>query len=52
MTKNSEGKVILRKTGLSNKSSISIANLLSGVYLYRLTRDGMVICADKILKNK
>jgi len=46
-----QGKVILRKTGLGNKSSISVANLLNGIYLYRLTRDGMVICTGKIIKN-
>lgn len=42
-----QGKVILRKT----ENSISVANLLSGIYLYRLTRDGIIIDTGKILKS-
>ena len=45
-----QGKVIMRKTGI-NDSSVSIANLLNGVYLYRLIRNGKIIHIDKILKN-
>jgi len=45
-----QGKVILRKTGISD-SSISIVNLLYGVYLYRLTQNKKIIHIGKILKN-
>jgi len=48
---NMQGKVILKKTNIGNSSSISIANLLGGVYLYRLTQNGKIICTGKILKN-
>ncbi|MCL1936774.1 MAG: T9SS type A sorting domain-containing protein [Candidatus Azobacteroides sp.] len=44
-------RVVLRTIGLGNKNSISIANLLNGIYLYHLTKNGMVICTGKILKN-
>jgi len=47
-----QGKVVLRKAGLGNKSSISVTNLLSGVYLYRLTKDGMAIRTGKIIKHR
>ena len=46
-----QGKVILRKAGLSNKSSVSVINLLSGIYLYRLIQNGTIIQIGKILKN-
>ena len=45
-----QGKVILRKTQLSD-TSINIANLLNGMYLYRLLQDNQVICSGKIVKN-
>ena len=45
-----QGKVILRKTNICN-NSVSIANLLNGVYLYRLTQNGKIIHIGKILKN-
>ena len=45
-----QGKVILRKTGLSNKSFVNVANLLNGVYLYRLISGGTVISTGKVLK--
>jgi hypothetical protein len=44
-----QGKVMLRKTHTGN--SISIANLLRGIYLYRLTQNGTVISTGKFLKN-
>jgi len=46
-----QGKVIFRKAGLSNKSSVSVVNLLNGIYLYRLARNNVVIATGKILKN-
>jgi len=46
-----QGKIALRKIDIANNGSICIANLLRGVYLYCLTRDGLVICTGKILKN-
>ena len=46
-----QGKVILIKTDISN-NSVNIVNLLNGVYLYRLTQNGIIICTGKILKNK
>jgi hypothetical protein len=49
---NMQGKVILRKTGISNNNFISIANLSGGVYLYRLIQNSQVICIGKILKIK
>lgn len=33
---NMQGEVILKKAGIDNNGSISVENLLSGVYLYRL----------------
>jgi len=45
-----QGKVILRKTGLSNKSFVNVANLLNGIYLYRLISGGTVISTGKVLK--
>lgn len=46
-----QGKVIFRKVGLSNKSSVSVVNLLNGIYLYRLTRNKFVFATGKILIN-
>jgi len=43
------GKVILRKTGTDN--TISIANLPTGVYLYRLLQSNQAVYSGKILKN-
>jgi hypothetical protein len=43
-----QGKVILRKTDTGN--TISIANLPSGVYLYRLLENNRAIYSGKILK--
>lgn len=43
-----QGKVMLKQAYISN-TSISVANLLSGIYLYRLTNDELVI-SGKILK--
>jgi hypothetical protein len=42
------GKVVLRKTDVSN--SVSIAHFPQGVYVYRLTQDNQVICRGKVLK--
>jgi len=47
-----QGKVLLKKTELSNKSFINVSNLSNGIYLYRLTSEGMVIFADKLLIYK
>jgi hypothetical protein len=43
-----QGKVILRKTDAGN--TISIANLPSGVYLYRLSQNNRAICSGKVVK--
>ena len=45
-----QGKVILRKIDIRD-SSVSIANLLNGVYLYRLIQKEKIIYTGKILKN-
>jgi len=46
-----QGKVILKKTCIGNNNSISAANLPRGVYIYRLTKEKLVIYSGKILKN-
>jgi len=45
-----QGKEILKKTDI-NDSPISVANLLNGVYLYRLLQNGQAIYSGKILKT-
>ena len=47
---NMQGKVMLRKTNICN-NSVSIGNLLNGVYLYHLTQNGKIIHIGKLLKN-
>ena len=42
-----QGKIILRETVTDN--TIHISNLLSGLYVYRLTKEKTVICVGKIL---
>ena len=44
-----QGKVILKKTNVD--SSINVANISNGVYLYRLLQNGQAIHYDKILKT-
>jgi len=45
-----QGKMILKKTDVGN-TSISIANLPDGLYLYRLLKNSRIIYFGKILKN-
>jgi hypothetical protein len=47
-----QGNVVLREPDIRNKRSISVANLLSGIYLYRFIQDGHVIKTDKLLVDK
>ena len=44
-----QGKVVIR-TGTGNTASINVANLPSGVYLYRLLQNSQVIYYSKFLK--
>ena len=47
-----QGKVILRRRiGVGNNSSICVANLSDGIYLYRLLQKSQTLCAGKIIKN-
>ena len=46
-----QGKVVLRDTNTSKNNFISVANLTSGVYLYRLSQNKRVVYSGKILKN-
>jgi len=46
-----QGKVILRKTSIDNNDCINVANLLRGVYFYRLMQNGREINIGKLLIN-
>jgi|GEM_PF-1256909 len=46
-----QGQAVLRKTSIDNSTFISVANLPSGVYLYRLVQDSQIIGLGKILKT-
>jgi len=46
---NMQGEVMLKKAGISNNDSISAANLLSGVYLYRVMQNERAINVGKLL---
>jgi hypothetical protein len=45
-----QGKVMLKKTGTDNYSPVNVSHLSSGVYVYRLIKDGLVIGRGKIVK--
>jgi len=47
---NMQGQAVLRKTNIDNSTFISVANLPSEVYLYRLLQNNQIIYSGKIIK--